>query len=413
VGILSRLLDVFDRSRGNQVGKASRRKRERRDGTLTAADLKQAIRAMFKAWEIPAWEYADGIASDPSGFLDEDQAARWNQKVDRFAIALSSPETAGVLAVGTRRPLLERLIPRLVALVPPVSDGARQLVVDVGSGTGVLGIAVQKLTGAEVILLDPNPDAAVVSATFADAVDADVRMVTGQLSDLADVLDGRQPDLVMGQGLISYLADGHEHSPGLDWKSSLEERMRHPEPFGSEFGLLFTNAPRIVALADGRCPDGFASLVGNAVRSGYGLDVERSGGVPGGGVEFQHLAVFTPAAGQVALPDPAVLIRCEDPQERDGVNATSWWQAERSAEQDDLPPQTIWERYDGDRLRSHVILRADDEEFTIYVTHDDGTREFLEGPAFEQEDFVEQVVWMMEQTPGDWRQRRADLRPER
>ena len=362
---------------------------------------------MFKAWNAPTWEDSDDIASDPTGFLDDDLAARWNQEVDRFEIALSSPGAAAVLAIGTRRPLLERLIPQLVALVPPSSNGVGRLLVDVGAGTGVLGIALQKLTGAEVILLDPNPDAARVAGVFAGAVDADVRMVVGGLRDLPHLLEGRQPDLVMAQGLISYLKGGHEHAPGLSWKSALQERMQYPEPFADEFRLLFANEPRIVALADGRCPDGLASLVGNAARCGYSLDVDRSVGVFGGGIEFQHLAVFTPTAGPVVMPDPADLIKCEDPLERCGVNATSWWQAERVAEEDDLPATTIWERYDGDRVRSQVILRSDEEHCSIFVTHDDGTRVFLDGPASEQGMFLEQAHSMMEQTQGDWRARRG------
>ena len=387
------------------MGKASRSKRSRRNGPPAVADRsRHLVDDLFRSLQVPAFSVADYASHDPTDMFGADFARSWRSLPSRNTLALRDEQTAAVLGIGLRGPLLKEVIGTLARLTDrPSSEDF--LIVDVGSGTGVLGIALQRLTGSDVLLLDPDPQAAVIGQAFAGRVGAPVQTATAGMRDLPEVLDGCVPGLVVAQGILFDTAQRtHDHNPGISWELSVRHRLATPEDVGSDLlTLLECSRHSTFALLDFCCAELLASIIGHAARVGLQFDTQRSALLGAKTEHPQFCAVFTPHEPP-RLPEPDAVLNL-----RYGTKAyvesgvPTAWPAERMARDDERPEVRRWQQRSGLRVGSQATIKGDKHAASLYVTHDNGDRHYLTltGPQAVA-DLTDEAEAMMTQMGGRW-----------
>ena len=386
------------------MGKASRRKREQRVRQGDADYLKK-VRGLLRTWQAPPLAVAEEVADDPAGAFGQEFADSWRFKENRNSLVLQDPSAAVTLGLGLRGYLFEQALPVLASLVPNARDG-EPLVVDVGSGIGVIGIALNRLVGARAVLLDPDPNAAVIAAHLASLVGATVETHEASLRDLPEVLGGRTPDLIVEQGVMYYTAQKHhDHSPGISWTDRVEFRLRNPEYLGPDASSLIEASRRsTLVLLDFFCAELLASFTAHAARSGLQLDLERSALLAAQGPHPQFCAVFTPT-DQPQLPEAQAILDLRSPGNDVGPDGTlAEWPAERAAEADTRPVVRAWVQRGGDgQITSKAVIRGRGTSCSLYVAHADGSRFFLDRTGESACDDLEtEVEFMTNEMGGIW-----------
>lgn len=386
------------------MGKASRRKRQRRD-CQTDTDYLKKVRGLLRAWQAPPLTVAEDVADDPAEAFGQDFADSWKFRENRNALVLQDPRAAITLGLGLRGYLLEEALPLLASLVSDDHDG-QPLVVDVGSGIGVIGIALNRLIGARALLLDPDSRAAEIAVDLASRVGATIETHEAGMRDLPQVLRGRTPDLIVEQGVMFYTAQKHhEHAPGISWLDRVDYRLENPEHLGADT-LVFIEAAResTLVLLDFFCAELLASFTSHAARSGLQLDLERSALLAASGPHPQFCAVFR-AVGQPQLPTAQGILDLRNPGATTGHDgALTDWPAERAAIADTRPVTRAWvQRSDDGHITSRAEIRGRDTRCSLYISHADGSRFFLESSGDTvYQDLEAEVEFMTNEMGGLW-----------
>ncbi len=147
----------------------------RRDGVAAVAGpIRPGFAAAWSRLNAPVWFSTDACVCLPWSVFDRDQT--------RVVVEIDPGRGFG----SGGHPTTELLLRRLAGLG---LDG--RSVIDVGCGTGVLGIAAALLGAAPVVALDTSPDA--VASTVANAarngVSDRIEMVDADLAQLTDRFD--------------------------------------------------------------------------------------------------------------------------------------------------------------------------------------------------------------------------------
>lgn len=360
-------------------------RKSKRSNTASVPAYNKQVERIFRQLGVPHHSSVDAEAERRLG-------APWIRKWDpadietKMAMALESLDAAVVMGIGMREDLLRQQIPWICRQLDGPQPGGGGLVVDVGSGTGITAVCVNRLQGHPVLAIDAEPASVEICSQIAAKLGAsvDARCLTLAALDATEYQD--RIKAVVAQALVLYTWGAHHHEPGHSWEESVRRRLRDPEGRDSEFARLFDVAPGArLLLVDFTCPEVSASIVALAAQRGLRLDlagVEIFSGQVGEGRHTQVGFPFLPEDQPVEVPAAADLLDAIAPgtsRHEGQAQILTAWAAERAARS--LPPSEAAWSLTGQNAEQRVAIGVDGATCYVYRSTSTGDRQLWTYPA--------------------------------